>query len=320
VVSAGTATQPATDCTRELRQIRAALSSGTAGAGAAGADAAAGRCYLLLRRARLSGVPDELRAADQAVTAAQRQHPHWPDLCFLRASADLDMHRPGAVYGHLGQAAGLPDSPAGLELRAAASEQLGRYAEAEDCYTRALLADPSWQALAGMAQLRAKAGERGAADALYARAEDELTAKQMSAFAWVRVARGTLAADAGDHDAAWAHYRTAAAAFSGYWFVESHIAALLRRQGRLAEAAGAYTRLWARTARPDLAQALADLHRARGADGEAARWYAVALAGYQASAARGESLYTHHLESLPAHVGSLPNASSSSGPASGNGG
>jgi tetratricopeptide (TPR) repeat protein len=293
-------TAAVTDCGAELDRIDAALAA--AGADTSGANEAAERACLLLRRARLSGIPDELRAADSAVSSALRRFPGWPDLHFLRASADLDLHRPGAVFQALNGAAGLAESPTGLELRGAAFQQAGCLAEAEDCLRRALAADPSWQALAGLAQLRSAAGKPDAADALYAQAEDELTAKQMSAFAWLRAARGTLAAQAGGYDTAWAHYRTAAAAFPGYWFTDSHIAGLLRRQGRLDEAAARYTHVWARTSRPELAHAIGDVHRARGASGEAARWHAVALAEYNRSAARGEALYLHHLASYYADV------------------
>ncbi len=289
----------ATACADELYRLDLVLASLD---DADGADAATRRAHLCLRRARLSGVPDELRGADAAVSAALRRYPEWPDVFFLRASADLDLHRPGAALAHLDGPPGLAESPAGLELRGAALEQLGCYTEAEDCFTRALTADPSWQALAGLAGVRVAVGDRDTADALYARAEDELTAKQMSAFAWVRAARGTLAAGSGDHETAWARYRCAAAAFSGYWLVESRIAWLLRRENQLDEAAAAYAALRARTARPEMAHALGDVHRARGDDSEAARWYAVALAEYQQSAGRGEVLYLHHLASYYADV------------------
>ena len=267
-----------------------------------GADAATRHAYLRLRRARLTGVLDELRGADTVVSTALRRYPKWPDLSYLRASADLDVHRPGAALAHLDGAAGLAESPAGLELRGAALQQLGFHSQAGECFTSALAADPSWQALAGLAQVRAVAGDADAADTLYAQAEDELTAKQMSAFAWVRAARGALAAGSGDHETAWAHYRSAAAAFSGYWLVESHVAGLLRRENRLDEAATAYTAVRAHTARPELAQALGDVHRLRGDDGESARWYEIARAEYHDSAARGEALYLHHLAAYYADV------------------
>jgi len=283
----------ASGCADELARLDLTLASM---AGADGADAATRRAYLQLRHARLSGVLEELRAADAAVGAARRRYPAWPDLSYLQASADLDMHRPGAALARLDAEPGLGQSPAGLELRAAALEQLGRYQQAKDCLTRVLDADPTWQAYAGLAQVRTALGDRDAADALYAQAEDELTAKQMSAFAWVRAARGDLAAASGDRVTAWAHLRVASAAFPGYWLVEARVAGLLRREDRLDEAAAAYAAVRARTGRPDLAQALGEVHGQRGEDEQAARWRAIARAEYADSAARGETLYLHHQE------------------------
>jgi tetratricopeptide (TPR) repeat protein len=280
-------------CADELHGLAETLASL---AGADGADAATRRAYLRLRHARLSGALEELRDADSAVSAALRRYPDWPDLCYLRASADLDVHQPSAALARLDAAPELARSPVGLELRGAALEQLGRYPQAQDCLTRALADDPSWQAFASLALVRTALGDHEAADTLYARAEDELTAKQMSAFAWVRAARGDLAAASGDHEGAWAHLRVAAAAFAGYWLVESRVARLLSRQGRLDEAAAAYAAVRARTGRPDLAGALAEVHRRRGDDEQAARWDAIARAEYADSAARGEALYLHHHE------------------------
>jgi tetratricopeptide (TPR) repeat protein len=303
VSQAAATAAPATACADELHRLSSMLISLDP---ADGADAAARRAHLRLRQARLSGVVDQLRSADTAVSTALRRYPGWPDLNYLRASADIDLHRPGAALAHLDGAPGLAESPAGLELRGAALGQLGRHSEAGDCFSRALAADPSWHGLAGLAQVRAAEGEPDAADALYAQAEDELTAKEMSAFAWVRAARGALAASSGDHETAWARYRSAAAAFSGYWLVQSHIAGLLRRENRLDEAAAAYSAVHTCTARPEIAQALGDVHRLRGDGRESARWYPVALAGYLDSAARGEALYLHHLAAFYADVAGQP--------------
>jgi tetratricopeptide (TPR) repeat protein len=278
-------------CADELHRLDLAL---TELAGADGADAATRRAYLQLRHARLSGLLDELRAADTAVGAALRRYPQWPDLSFLRASADLDMHQPSAALARLDAMPELAESPAGLELRGAALEQLGRYPQAQECLTRVLAVDPSWQALASLALVRTALGDRDAADALYAQAEDELTAKQMSAFAWVRAARGDLAAASDDHETAWAHLRVASAAFPGYWLVESRVAGLLRREDRLDEAAAAYADIRARTGRPELAEALGEVHCRRGDHEQADRWQAIARAEYADSAARGEALYLHH--------------------------
>ena len=289
----------ASACADELHRLDSML---VPLATADGPDAAARRAHLRLRQARLSGVVDQLRSADSVTSTALVRYPEWPDLFYLQASADIDLHRPGSALAHLDGAPGLAESPAGLELRGAALEQLSRHSQAEDCFSRALAADPSWQGLAVRRAHLSQAGEPAAADALYAQAEDELTAKEMSAFAWVRAARGALAADSGDHETGWACYRSAAAAFSGYWLVESQIAGLLRRENRLDEAAALYAALHLRTARPELAHALGDVHRLRGDASESARWHTVALAGYQDSAARGEALYLHHLASYYADV------------------
>lgn len=278
-------------CAGELQRLEEMLASL---AGTVGADAETRRAYLRLRHARLSGVLDELRGADAAVTAGLRRYPDWPDLCYLRASADLDVHRPSAALVRLDATPELAQSPAGLELRGAALEQLGRYGQAAECLNKVLVADPSWQAYASLAQVRTALGDRDAAGILYAQAEDELTAKQMSAFAWVRAARADLAAAAGDTEAAWAHMRMAVAAFPGYWLLDARVAGLLRRQGRLDEAAAAYAAVRARTGRPELAQALGEVHQDRGDEAQAARWEAVAQAEYADSAARGEALYLHH--------------------------
>lgn len=278
-------------CADELDRLAQAVA---ALAGVDGADAATRRAYLSLRHARLSGRLDELRDADASVDAGLRRYPGWLDLTYLRASADLDTHRPSAALARLDATPELGQSPAGLELRGAALEQLGQYSQAEECLTRVLTADPSWQAFASLALVRVALGDRAAADTLYAQAEDELTAKHMSAFAWVRAARGDLAAVLGDHESAWAHLRVASAAFAGYWLVESRVARLLRQQGRLDEAADAYAAVRARTGRPDLAEALGEVHRQRGDDEQGARWQAIAAAEYADSAARGEALYLHH--------------------------
>ena len=190
---------PGNACADELHRLDSMLVSLAA---AGGPDAAARRVSLRLRQARLSGVLDQLRSADTAARTALLRYPEWPDVFYLQASADIDLHRPGAALAHLDGAPGLADSPAGLELRGAALEQLSFHPQAEDCFSRALAADPSWQGLAGLAQVRAAKGEPDAADALYAQAEEELTAKEMSAFAWVRATRGALAASSGDHETA----------------------------------------------------------------------------------------------------------------------
>src|SRR5262249_53561113 len=133
------------------------------------------------------------------------------------------------------------------------------------------------------------------ADALYADAEDDLTAKEMRAYAWLEVQRGQLAFRHGRHDDADAHYRRAAAAYSGYWLIDEHIAELAGARAHYARAIELYRDVFARTGRPESAHALGDLYVYRGDVVQAKSWHARALAIYTASAQRGEAHYLHAL-------------------------
>jgi tetratricopeptide (TPR) repeat protein len=301
VAAAKSGTAAATDCARELARIDSMLASLPA-PGQAGADADCQIAHLWVQRPRISGVPADLRTAELMVDAALRRHSDWPDLCFLRASLDLDLHCPGRVRNHLASAPDLLESSAAIELLAAADTQLGRYAAAEQRYLSIIATDPSWQALAGLAQLYALRGNKTSADIYFVAAEEEVTAKQMRVFSWLRIQRGDLAADTGDLNIARAHYDTADKAYSGYWLVESRVAKLLHRQGRNDDAVGAYNAVYTRVRRPELAQQLGDVHHHRGDIDTARHWYQKALTAYLESAARNEGLYLHHLARYHATV------------------
>ena len=73
---------------------------------------------------------------------------------------------------------------------------------------------------------------------------------------------------------------------------------LLRQQGPAGRSPGRLAAVRARTGRRGLAQALGGCTRLRGDDHSSVRWYAVARAEYDASVARGEALYLHHLASM----------------------
>ena len=141
-----------------------------------------------------------------------------------------------------------------------------------------------------------------AADALYAEAADEITAKELRQYAWVEVQRGLLHLRHGRLAEAERHYERAEAAYSGYWVVEEHIAELRAAQGRIDEAIALYEGAALRAGRPELAQALGDLHRHAGDPDRARAWHDRALAGYLDSAGRGEVQYHHHLAEYYADV------------------
>jgi tetratricopeptide (TPR) repeat protein len=192
--------------------------------------------------------------------------------------------------------------PAVQMLRADIALQEGRYSEAGRAFTAILDQRRSWETLARLAHLESLRGDAAAADRLFAQAEDELTAKQMRALAWLELQRGRLDLDHGRADEAEAHYRRAARAYSGFWLVEEHQAELLAVQGRFEEAAALYERLAARTRKPELQQALGDLYAFMGEPERAEPWHERALEAYLDSARRGEVQYLHHLADFYADV------------------
>ena len=141
-------------------------------------------------------------------------------------------------------------------------------------------------------------GELARADDLYARAEDELTAKEMRSYAWLELQRGLLDIAQGRHDEALAHYHRADRAYSGDWLVAEHIAEAMAAQGHYQEAAKLYESLVARVPKPELRQALGELYSVMGDEDRAKPLFDAAEASYLESARRGEVHYYHHLADL----------------------
>ncbi len=187
------------------------------------------------------------------------------------------------------------ESAEGRLLRADLDFQHGRYRRARDLYQSVVEAERSWAALARLAYYHGKTGEPERADLLYREAQDELTAKEMRAFAWIEVQRGFLDFARGRYDDADRHYRRAEAAYPGYWLTDEHIAELLAAEGHYAEAIAILERLSAAVLRPDLEQAAGELCALAGETERARQWHSKALAGYLESAGHGEVHYFHHL-------------------------
>ena len=106
---------------------------------------------------------------------------------------------------------------------------------------------------------------------------------------------GELAFKTGNWETAQAQYE-AALSFQpeDYGSIE-RLAELRGAQGRIGEAATLYTRLIERTGRPELMQALGDLHAFAGRADDARRWHDRAEAAYHESIGRGEVSCFHHL-------------------------
>jgi len=211
----------------------------------------------------------------------------WPDLCFVKANVDFKLHRLERVRADLELSPVFGASQEGRALAADLDLEEGRYDEARRGYESL---DRSWSALARLANLEAKLGDRERADELYAEAEDELTAKELRSYCWLELQRGDL-----DPAGAEAHYDRAERAYSGDWLVDEHRARLRVAQGRLDEALELYRSVAARAPRPEVHQALGDVYLRMDRPEEARPWHDLALAAYLDSVERGGVHYLHHL-------------------------
>jgi tetratricopeptide (TPR) repeat protein len=252
------------------------------------------------------GRPEEVLALGRAVERAIGWFPAWPDLRLLRATLALTVHRPDVAAASLAAVPGLTEQPPGRVLAADLAQFSGDYAGARAGYLRAARDDPQWDTTARLAALAIATGHFAEADDLYAEAEDEITAKQMRSFAWVRVQRAELAQALGDVERAGRHLTVAERAYPGWWYVAVHRAALDAALGRHAQAAVGYRDVLAEVDRPEYREAHGTVLAAAGDADGAADCHAAAVATYLASAARGEVHYLHHLAAFYADVRPSP--------------
>lgn len=256
-------------------------------------------------RAALTGRLDDAETAERAADDAIGWLGPAEDLCLLKAELAVKGHRLDDALAALALAPGLAERPAAWGVRIDVDVQRGRHDDALALARAAVDATGDWSARARLAHVLAVGGDVAAADALYAAAQEGLTAKEMRAYAWLEVQRGALLLGAGDAAVAAVRFARADAAYSGYWYVQSHVAKALTALGRHAEAAERYRDLVARTGLPELAHALGDAYARLGRDGDARHWREQARAAYVAAAARGVVQYDHHLADLdPALSGS----------------
>jgi tetratricopeptide (TPR) repeat protein len=254
------------------------------------------------QRALLTGSPADLRAADAAIDRALREAGPLADLALLRATLDLRLHRlDGAARGVAALARHAGDARI-VALSAGLAFQRGGYEAAKQGYLSATEKRPTWDNLARLAYWESKFGDLDTADRLYARAQQEISAKEMRSYAWVALERGLLAFNRGRYDRAQAHYEQADKAYAGYWLVEEHLAEVLAAQRRFDEAVALYRKAIARGPRPELHQALGDLFRFMGKEDQARPWHDLALAAYLESAERGDVHDYHHLAGFYADV------------------
>jgi tetratricopeptide (TPR) repeat protein len=254
------------------------------------------------------GRPEKVLALAGAVDRAIERFPAWPDLRLLRATLALAVHRPDEAAAALAAVPGLTELPAGRVLAGDLAQFSGEYARAREEYLRAARDEPQWDTTARLAALATATGRCDEADDLYATAEEEITAKQMRSFAWVRVQRGALAQALGEFERAGRHLADAERAYPGWWYVGASRAALDVSLGRQAQAAAGYRAVLAEVERPDYREAYGSVLAATGDADGAADCHATAVSAYLASAARGEVHYYHHLAAFYADVRPSPQA------------
>jgi tetratricopeptide (TPR) repeat protein len=233
---------------------------------------------ILYRRASMTANFTELQTAERAIDDALRVAP-TPDLFLLRANFNFKMHRLQRAKEDLAQ---LIDGNTGEPVKTLAAQiamQEGDYASARSAYHRLAERTRSWDSIASLAYYESVTGDPAAADRLYVQAEDELSAKEMRAYAWVEVQRGIIDFDHARYAAALVHYQRADRAYSGYWLVEEHLAEDLDRLGRTTESIALYQKIIDQTHNPEYVSALAaivartDRDAAKKLDAEAAQLY-----------------------------------------------
>jgi tetratricopeptide (TPR) repeat protein len=251
--------------------------------------------YRRYQKALLSGDLAGLTAVERSIDEAIRFLANPGDLYLLKAHAAFKLHKLAEVDAALLAVPSVYESDEGRLIRADLDFQHGRYQAAENGYVEVLRHERSWGALARLAHFRGKMGDATDADRLFQEAEDQLTAKEMRAYAWLEVQRGFLDFARGRDGEAQFHYRRADAAYPGYWLVGEHIAELLGAEGRYDEAVAMYQSIVSNGQRPELEQAIGELCELAGRSGPAAYWKERALTAYLQSVQRGEVHYYHHL-------------------------
>jgi tetratricopeptide (TPR) repeat protein len=286
----------------EVGALDAEIAALRASAGSANPDASVRLAYRLYSHAALTGRADDFSNLEALVDRLQNDLGPQRDIVLLQTTLFMRVHRLDAARALLEGSPALAGDPEAQLIAADVDLQQGRYERARSAYEQFVEGNPSWPALARLAYLSALRGKPELADDLYARASDDLTAKEMRAYAWLAVQRGQLAFARGRYDEAESHYRLAARAYSGYWLVDEYLGELRAAQRRFGESIAHYQQAIARAPRPDLLQQFGDVYAVMGRIDDARRWHEQALAGYLASAHRGEVQFYHHLAGYYADV------------------
>lgn len=254
----------------------------------------------LLRRSRWTGRLDDLRRAGEIAALSLKAMPARQNsgALLLRGHVELATHRFTAARDTARELTPLdPGKPAPSLLLSDALLALGDLDAAERACDEA--ADHDADPLSIASRRAWLAWARGDLAATARHLDTTLTLARTDAspetLAWALVQRGEYAFRRGEHDAAEKLYVEAQSLAPSHWSVIEHLAELRGAQGRDTEAVQLFEQVARTTDRPELWQALGDLHAFYKRPAEAKAAHDRALAGYRASLDRGEVLYVHHL-------------------------
>jgi len=283
------------DFANELSRLEEAISSLEAETGPLNIEKTTRFLEGLFRQASLTNRAVDFKKTERAIEDAIRKIGPCPDICFLKASLDLKLHRLGKAKAALQLAPDLVNSASGKVLQADIDFQEGRYAAARVRMEFAVEESRSWDSLARLAYFHWKMGDEALAERLYLESEDEITAKEPRAFTWVELQRGLLDFSRGRYPETRVHYNRAAQSYTGYWLVDEHVAELLAAEGNYQAAIALLQSIVDRATKPELKQAIGELYRAMGQPERAEPWLESALQDYLESVERGDVQYYHHL-------------------------
>ena len=117
---------PVSDFGNELTRLEEAIGSLEAETGPLNVEKTTRFLYGLCRRASLTNREADFKQTERAIEEAIRRLGPCRDICFLKASLDLKLHRLGQARLALQQAPGLVSSPSGRVLQADLDFQEGR--------------------------------------------------------------------------------------------------------------------------------------------------------------------------------------------------
>jgi tetratricopeptide (TPR) repeat protein len=254
-----------------------------------------------LERARVTGDDVWIARATQAAEASLQALGETQNLGGLGnlAHADLAAHRFADALAHGKRMEEIqPGGIAQLPIIADALLNLGDLDAAERVINNLAQQNESLETEPRLAQLALARGHIDDARKHLTAMRDlarAMTPPSPLALAWCEVQLGELAFRTGDYATAEPHYQAALEALPGWWSAREHIAELRGAQGRSAEAFNIYQEVIAASPRPELLQAVGDLHLFLGEKDAAKSWHDRALAAFREAGEHGSVAYYHYL-------------------------